>query len=29
VGKDLSGIDNIVHFRYYNPEKISIPNESP
>ena len=28
VRKDLSGIDNIVPFRYYNPDKISIPGES-
>ena len=26
VRKDLSGIDNLVSFRYYNPEKIVLPN---
>ncbi len=27
VRKDLSGIDNLVSFRYYNPEKTVLPNE--
>jgi putative ABC transport system permease protein len=27
VRQDLSGIDNLVSFRYYNPEKIVLPNE--
>ena len=26
IGNDLSGIDNIVSFRYYSPEKVSTPN---
>jgi putative ABC transport system permease protein len=28
VKKDLSGIDNLVSFRYYNPDKISVPGET-
>ncbi len=28
VRKDLSGIDNLVSFRYYNPEKIVLPNDT-
>ena len=28
VTKELSGIDNLVSFRYYNPEKITIPTAS-
>ena len=27
VRKDLSGIDNLVSFRYYSPERVSLPNE--
>ena len=26
IGNDLSGIDNIVSFRYYSPEKVSTPS---
>jgi len=26
ISKDLSGIDNLVSFRYYNPEKVSLHN---
>ncbi len=27
IRKDLSGIDNLVSFRYYNPVEIVLPNE--
>src|SRR5450631_1039633 len=27
IRKDLSGIDNLVSFRYYSPEKVVLPNE--
>jgi len=28
ISKDLSGIDNLVSFRYYTPEKLSVHNTS-
>ena len=29
VNKDISGIDNVVSFRYYSPEKLSVSHNSP
>jgi len=29
VSKDISGIDNLVSFRYYDPEKLSVLHNSP
>jgi len=28
VSRKVRGIDNLVHFRYYNPEKLSVQNNS-
>lgn len=28
VSRKISGIDNLVHFRYYSPEKLTVQNES-
>jgi putative ABC transport system permease protein len=28
ISRKVSGIDNLVHFRYYSPEKLSVQNES-
>ena len=29
VSRKVSGIDNLVHFRYYNPVKLSVQNTTP
>lgn len=28
ISRKISGIDNLVHFRYYSPEKLSVQTES-
>jgi putative ABC transport system permease protein len=29
ISRKISGIDNLVHFRYYNAEKLSVQNTKP